>query len=252
MFSASLANEKCIAVSIYDLREFAAKEIFIAFITNGIIFIDTLRANMGTITGNSKRIPWIIFVAVFAKTIVFVQTAFTNANNFAAMIENFPCFRSIIFAFLTKFAVIVIAIVAEESVGNFIAAGNTQTISSYGKSLKIVGMVVANGNFSVKVGVRPVRISSKAITAGDSIVKATLKQETVVRFVHKKLASGFPIIESFGVTRIGGSENDEGNIIASVTRTATVVITIGDVETVTGSQSRAAIVAFRIYSGRRQ
>ena len=144
MFAASLANENCIAVSIYYLREFTAKEIFIAFIAHGIIFVDTLRANMGTITGNSKRITRIIFMAVFAKTIVFVKTTFTNANNFAAMIENFPCFRSIIFAFLTKFEVIVIAIVAEESVGNFVAAGNTQAVSSDSKRLKVVGMVVAN------------------------------------------------------------------------------------------------------------
>ena len=144
MFSTSLANEKCIAVSIYDLREFAAKEIFIAFIPNGIIFIDTLRANMGTITGNSKRIPWIIFVAMFAKTIVFVQTAFANANNFATMIENFPSFRRIIFAFLTKFAVIVIAIVAEESVGNFVAARNAKPVSANVKNLEVMLMVSAN------------------------------------------------------------------------------------------------------------
>ena len=167
MFATSLAKEKCIAVSIYDLREFAAKEIFIAFIAHGIIFVDTLRANTGTITGNSKRLPWIIFVAVFAKTIVFVQTAFTNANNFAAMIENFPRFRSIIFALLTKFAVIVIAIVAEESVGNFVTAGNTQAVSSDSKNFEVMNVVVANGNLSVKVGVRPVGITSKTVTAGD-------------------------------------------------------------------------------------
>lgn len=164
---ASLANENCIAVSIYDLREFAAKEIFIARIAHGIILVDTLRANTGTGTGNSKRITRIISMAVLTKTIMFVKTAFTNANNFAAMIENFPRFRSIIFAFLTKFAVIVIAIVAEESVGNFVTAGNTQAVSSDSKNFKVMNVIVANGNFSVKVGVRPVSITAKTVTARD-------------------------------------------------------------------------------------
>ena len=102
------------------------------------------------------------------------------------------------------------------------------------------------GKFALNQIAVKFRLSLSTASAAMSILKATLKQETVVRFIHKKLASGFPIIESFGVTRIGGSENDEGNIIASVTRTATVVITIGDVETVTGSHSGAAIISLGI------
>ena len=119
MFSASLTNENCIAVSIYDLRKFAAKE---------------------------------IFVAVFAKTIVFVPTAFTNANNFAAMIKNFPSFRSIILALLTEFG-IVVAVVAKKLGRDFAGARNAKPIGSDRENLEVVGMVVANGNLGVEVRV---------------------------------------------------------------------------------------------------
>lgn len=60
------------------------------------------------------------------------------------------------------------------------------------------------------------------------------------------MASDFPIIESFRVTRIGCSENDEGNVIASVAGTSTIIIAIGDVKRVAGGHSRAAIIPFGI------
>ena len=207
------------------------------------------------------------------------------------MIKNFPCFRSIILALLAQFAVIVVAVLAKKFVRKFAGTRNAQSVSPNIESLKIVVRVVANRNFSVKVGMNPICVASKAITAGDmnamfipaiffglpkighalkfgkfalnqiavkfrlslstasaamSIVKATLKQETVVRFVHKKLASGFPIVERFGLVRVGDIENDEGNVVACVASAPVVVIAIEDIEKVTGSQSRAAIVPLGI------
>ena len=73
-----------------------------------------------------------------------------------------------------------------------------------------------------------------------------MEQKPVERLIHEKLASGFPIIESFGNVRIGSSENDESDVIASVTRTATIIIAIGVIERMAGSKHRAAQVVFWI------
>ena len=73
-----------------------------------------------------------------------------------------------------------------------------------------------------------------------------MKQEPVERFVHEKLACGLAIIDSFRLIRVGGSENDEGHVVASVAGTATVVVAIDDVERVARSHGGAALVSFRI------
>ena len=78
------------------------------------------------------------------------------------------------------------------------------------------------------------------------VVESTLKQKPVVRFIHEELTCGLAIVERFGFIRVGGSKNDESHVVTSVTGAPTVVIAIEDVEAVTGSQSRAAIIPFGI------
>ena len=67
------------------------------------------------------------------------------------------------------------------------------------------------------------------------VIEPTLKQESVVRLIHEKLARGLAVVESFGIVRVGGSEDDESHVVAGVTGTATVVVTIHDVEGVAGN-----------------
>ena len=55
-----------------------AQEIFVAFATNSIIIGNALRANTGTISGNSESISRIIFIAMLTEAKMFVQTTFTN------------------------------------------------------------------------------------------------------------------------------------------------------------------------------
>jgi len=78
------------------------------------------------------------------------------------------------------------------------------------------------------------------------VVKATLKQKPIVRAIHEKLARRFSIIKRFRLVGIGGSENNEGHVVASITGAPAVVIAIEDVEAVTGNHSRTAIISFRI------
>lgn len=57
-----------------------------------------------------------------------------------------------------------------------------------------------------------------------------MKQKPVVRLIHEELARRLAVIERFRIVRVGGSEHDKGNIVASVTGAPTVVIAIEDVE----------------------
>lgn len=82
-----------------------------------------------------------------------------------------------------------------------------------------------------------------------SVVKTALKQEPVERLIHEELPRSLAVVESFGLIGVGGSENDEGNVVASVAGTATVVIAIEDVERVARSHGGAALVPFRVAHG---
>ena len=125
---------------------------------------------MGTVAGNGERVFGIIFVAVLAEAKMLVEAMFTDVNNVAIRVENVPSFRAVGLALLTKFGVAVITVMAVESVRNFVTAGNAQAVSTNGKSLEVVRMVVANGNFGVKVAVSPVRIPAEAITTSNTNV----------------------------------------------------------------------------------
>lgn len=217
----------------------------------------------------------VVFFAMFAKTVVFVKAMVADLNAFTVAVEDFPSFRRIIFAFLTEFAIIVVAVVAKKFVRKFAGARNAKSVSTNIENLEVVGTVLPNGNFGVEVWMNPVTITAKAVTARDmngmfiatiffglpeirnafklrkfalnkvaiklgfglsstsaavSIVESALKQESVLWLVHEKLARSFAVIERFRIVRVGGSEHDKGNIVASVAGAPTVVIAIEDVE----------------------
>ena len=71
-------------------------------------------------------------------------------------------------------------------------------------------------------------------------------QESVVRFVHEKLARSLAIVESFGLVRIGSSEDDKSHVVASIAGASAVVVAIHDVKGMTRNHRRTAIISFRI------
>ena len=91
----------------------------------------------------------------------------TDLNKLPMSVNNVPSFRSIIFALLTEFATIVIAIVTEKFGREFASARNAKSVSANIENLEVVLMVSANRNFGVEVWVRPVCVSAKAVTARD-------------------------------------------------------------------------------------
>ena len=108
-----------------------------------------------------------IFLAMFAEAVIFVQAVIANVNALAVAVEDFPSFRSIIFTLLTEFAVVVVAVIAKKLRIKFAGARNAKSVSTNIESLEVVLMVSANGNFGVEVGVRPVCVSTKTVTARD-------------------------------------------------------------------------------------
>ena len=86
-------------------------------------------------------------------------------NTLTVLVDDFPSFRRIIFALLTEFAVVMVAVVAKKLRIKFAGTGNANPVSANIESPEVVFMVLANGNFSVEVWMRPVRITAKTITA---------------------------------------------------------------------------------------
>ena len=56
----------------------------------------------------------IVFLAMLAEAVIFVETTFAHVDTLAVPINDFPSFRSIIFALLTEFVVVVVTVFAKE------------------------------------------------------------------------------------------------------------------------------------------
>ena len=159
----SFTNENILAVSVDSVRKFTAKKIFVAFVANAVIFGKATRANIGAIV-NHGHLPFVeVVFAMLTKAIVFVQAVFADENAFAVAIDDFPSFGAIVLALLTKFAFFGIAIGAVNSFGNFVGASNAKPVSSDIKSLEVVSMVGANGNFCIEIGMVPISITAEAV-----------------------------------------------------------------------------------------
>lgn len=66
---------------------------------------------------------------------------------------------------MAKFAVVMVAVVAKKLRIKFAGTGNAKSIGADLEDPEVVGVVLSNGNFSVEVGMRPVGITTKTVTA---------------------------------------------------------------------------------------
>ena len=167
IIAAVITNINVIAVLVYSKGNFISKEIFITFVAEQVFIGKATGANIGAVVNHSHLAFVVVLLAVLTEAVILVQAMVAYLDTFAVTVENFPSFRRIIFAFLTEFAAIVIAIVTEKFRRNFVGAGNAQPVGADIENLVVVLMVVANGNFGVEVWMNPVRISAEAVPASD-------------------------------------------------------------------------------------
>ena len=165
IIAAVIANIDVVAVAIDSKGNFISKEVFIALIAEQILVSKTTGANIGAIMDHSHLAFFMIFFAMLAKAIIFVKAMVADLDTLTVTVEDFPSFISIIFALLAQFAVIVFAVFAKEFRRKFAGTGNAKPVSTNVENLEVVSVVLTDRNFSVKVSVRPVRVTAKTVTA---------------------------------------------------------------------------------------
>ena len=108
---------------------------------------------------------------MLAEAIMFVETSFANVNALTVAIDNVPSFGAIIFALLTELVTVMIAVITHKFGRNFARARNAKSVCSNIENFKVMGVVLPDRNFGVEVGMRPVRITTKATATSDMDVK---------------------------------------------------------------------------------
>ncbi len=112
-----------------------------------------------------------------------------------------------------------------------------------------IGNAFEFGQFALNQIAVKIRLNLIAAGAAVSVVKSTLQEQPVVRFVHEELTTGLSIVERFGVVGVGRREDDKSHIVASVAATAAIIFAVDDVEGVARGQHRAALVVLGIAHG---
>ena len=167
IIAAVITNINIIAILVDSKRNFVGKEVFVALIAEQVFIRKATGANIGTVMDHSHLAFIMVFLAVLTEAVIFVKAMVADLDTFAVTVEDFPSFRRIIFAFLTEFAIIVVAVVAKKFVRKFAGARNAKSVSPNLENLEVVGTVLPNGNFGVEVWMNPVTITAKAVTARD-------------------------------------------------------------------------------------
>ncbi len=96
-------------------RQFVSKEEFIALRAKRVVVFQARIADARTVTNNSKFVLWVIISAMLAKAVVFVQAVFADVNELAVAINNVESLITRLFALLTKFVFVTVAIGAVET-----------------------------------------------------------------------------------------------------------------------------------------
>ena len=167
IIAARIANVDIVAVTIYSKGNCIGEEIIVAFRANQVFLVKTTGANISIVVYHGHLASIEVLLTMLAEAIIFIETTFANVNALAVAIENFPRLRAIIFAFLTKLATIVIAFITKKFGGQFARAGNAKTISANIENFKVMGVVLPDRNFGIKVRVNPIAITAKTTTASD-------------------------------------------------------------------------------------
>ena len=142
-------------------------KIFVAKVAKHEVIFDAMGTNVRAVAGLENLCDGAILFAMFAKAVMRVEAVLADMNSFAVAVDDFPRFGTRFVAVLAKLVFVGVTAVAVQSAGNFVAATNAQPVSPDIEDFEVVEMIFANGDFGVKVGMRPVGIAAEAVAAGN-------------------------------------------------------------------------------------
>jgi len=171
LIAAVIANINVIAVFIDSQGNFIGEKIFIALSAKQIFLLKATGANVRAVVDKGHPASVVIFMTKLAEAEIFVETTFADVDTLAVAINDFPSFRAKIFALLTEFATVMLAILAEKFGRKFAGAGNAKPICSNIENFKVMGVVLPDRNLGIEVRMRPVSITTKATATRDMNVK---------------------------------------------------------------------------------
>ena len=216
--------------------------VFLAVLTEAVIFVKAMVADLDTFAVTVEDFPSfrriifafltefaIIVVTVLAKEL---RIKFAGARNAKPVSPNFENLEIVLMVvangnfgvevWMNPVRISAEAVPASDTNVMFVAAIFFR-LPEIWNSFKLRKFTLNKVTIKFRFSLSPTGTATR-------VVKAALKQEPVLWLVHEKLPRSFAVIDSFGLVRVGGSEDDEGHVVSSVAGTATVVIAINDVE----------------------
>ena len=245
-------------VAANAVNKFIVRAIFLATLAKAVVLVQAVGANINALTVAVNHVE--SFAAMFLALLtefVFVRVAtgtvetfgsFIAAGNAQAISTDLKRLEvvSMIGAnrnFSIEVGVAPISIPAKALA---LAKVDAVFVAAIFFGLPEIGDAFKLGKFALNKVAIKLGFGLSPTSAAARVVKAALKQESVEGFVHEELPRSFTVVDSFGLVRVRGSENDEGHVVASIAGATTVIVTIDDVERVARSHGGAALVSFRI------
>ena len=164
--AAIVTNENGIAVSVVGVVHVVPMMNFAALGTFRAVIFNAVLANIGVID-KGHLVAGVILVAVATIAEVFFETIRANVNSFAVSVENTGNGVSAAAAFVAGLAAFRIAVIAVQSRRNFLAARNAQAVSSDGKSLEIVEVILVDGDFRAEIRNFPILVAAETVVRID-------------------------------------------------------------------------------------
>ena len=188
MFVAAVAADKnVVAVGVKRRVNFVGVKVLVANVAKHEVIFDAMGTNVRAVAGLENLCDGAILFAVFAKAIVMIEAVLADVNALAVTVNDFPRFGTGVVALLAVFVFVGVAAVAIKPAGNFVATANAQAVSPDIEDFEIVEMIFANGDFRVKVGMRPIRIAAEAVAG----VNVNVAFVVAVLFGEPKIGSVF-------------------------------------------------------------
>ena len=244
--------------TVMDHSHLAFIMVFLAVLTEAVIFVKAMVADLNTFTVaveyfSSFRSIIFTLLTEFAAIVIAIVTEkfrrnFVGAGNAKPVSPNFENLEIVLMVvangnFGVEIRMRPVSITAKTVTARNV---NAMFITAIFFSLPEIWNSFKLRKFTLNKVTIKFRFSLSPTGTAARVVKSTLKQKPVVRFIHEELTCGLAIVERFGFIRVGGSKNDESHVVTSVTSAPTIIFAIENVEGMAGSQSRAAIIPFGI------